>query len=98
MLFKKVKNIQKFNDFHVYLDNMKKMIDTSDVKFKKVVTRYIGLNNRILNKIFEKSGDWGIIGGSVAIENLYEDKFGSYIPENELILFNINYKTDNKEF
>lgn len=67
------------------MDKMARMIDETPLEQKKVLERWLSLANRRLHEEFEKTGDWGIIGGSMALELNFEKRFGTFRAQEEAI-------------
>ncbi len=67
------------------LEKMSRLINTTPVEQKKVAERWVSLANRWLQKEFADTGDWGILGGSMALETRFRKKFGSFCPRSEAI-------------
>jgi len=63
------------------MDKMMKVIDSAYLDQKPIVERYLSLANRQLNEEFEKTKDWGIIGGSMGLKQRFESKFGYFVPK-----------------
>ena len=59
------------------LDSINRIIETSSVKHRKVVERYISLANRQLHK---EQDVWVVIGASLALQAKFEKKFGPFTP------------------
>lgn len=66
----------------IILDKMNKIINTSNIVHKEVVTRYLCLGNKLLNNMEQYPDDfdiWSIAGASTAIKQNYEAKFGTFL-------------------
>lgn len=68
--------------FKVILDKMKSVIDTAEKDHEIQVNRFLCLANRRLHKLINETPGitWAVIGGSLAIKQQYECKFGIFIP------------------
>jgi hypothetical protein len=70
-------------------EKMARLIDTAKPEHKRVVERYLSLCNKKLHndidkKNYEWNGIWGIIGGSMGIEERFKSVFGTF---NEQVKF-----------
>ena len=71
-----------YNDI---LNKMKKLIETTPVEHKDVLERWISLANVSLHKEFDERGNWAILGGSLALKQAFETKFGTFSVQNKAI-------------
>jgi len=67
-------------------DRMFGLIRSSNSKHKEIVERYLSLANFQLNKEFAKTGDWKIIGASMALRNKFIEKFGCFTARSKAII------------
>ena len=67
-------------------DRMFGLIRSSKPKHKEIVERYLSLANFQLNKEFAKTGDWKIIGASMALKDSFIKKFGCFTARAKAII------------
>lgn len=67
----------------VIMEKMSRVVHQATDKTRKTSERYLSLCNRQLHIEWEKTKNFGILGGSLAIRQHWEQKFRVFIPRDE---------------
>ncbi len=85
-------NLQKEEAANDLLDKMNAVIISADEKHKRVVARYLSLANKKLQYLMtdlDTPATFGLIGGSFAIKENFEIKFGTFCAESEPVFIKV---------
>lgn len=66
-------------EYDIIMHKMVAVISTAQPQHKESVTNFIKLSNRRLHSLSNKNNFGAIAGGSAAIKESYERKFGKWI-------------------
>lgn len=73
---------------HLLGEKLNRLIESSSINDKDVVTRYISLANRRLNEIAEQlhwTDVFGLAGMGMALKSNYQSKFGAFYCKDQQI-------------